>query len=111
MALLDDGPHTATVYLEEYVTDSYGNPTTGQTSTTSQVVRCRMQPINSARDPGSDRRLGGVEAWRFSARAAPLGKWSRVEWRGHTYHVNSGPFRHDETATTIRVTATLVRDS
>lgn len=111
MSLLDNPPHIARVYLSETITDSRGNEGVGRSSTSSVLVRCRMQPISAGRDPGTDRRIGDREAYRFSARSAPLGTWSKVEWDGKVFHVESGPFRHDETPAVTRVTCTLLRES
>lgn len=105
MALFD-GPDTVTVYPEETVQDSYGN-TIRRPSAVGVQVRCRMQQISDSRDPGSDRRLGAQRAWRFSARTAPIGRWSRVVWGDIELAVMSGPFVRSQSPGTSRVVATL----
>lgn len=105
---LYDGPHLVTVFPEEVFTDSYGSERRRPAAVGVQV-RCRMAPISAgARDRETPRYPGGVEAYHFSARTAPLGSWSRVEWGDKSLTIASGPYFHGASDTTARVTADLV---
>lgn len=85
MSLLDNGPDTVKVYLEEETTDFRGNvirrPKAGGPVT---VTGCRMQPVASARGAFAALKVSDGQsvlvAYKLIARDAPVGWWSRVEW-------------------------------
>jgi hypothetical protein len=113
---IDVGPHTVTIYLEERVTDSYGNAIK-RPSTTGVVIRgCIVQPLSSSR--GAFPALSVTQgqrvdnAYRFQARSAPLGWWSRVVWhhpdgRDRNMTVLGGPLLYEASPATRHVSATL----
>lgn len=113
-ALLDHGPHTVTVYLEETVTDSYGNEIK-RPSTTGVVIRgCILTPLSVERD--ATRLSSGPSdrddyQWRFRARRAPLGTWSRVVWHDgcteRSMSVQSGPLQFGYSSATRHIAVTL----
>lgn len=115
-SMLDVGPHTVTIYLEETVQDTYGN-TIKRPSETPVVVRnCIVQPLSSSR--GAFPALSVTQgqrtdtAYRFSAREAPLGWWSRVVWHHPTrgdvrMTVLGGPLLYEASPETRHVSATL----
>lgn len=112
-ALLDTGPHIVTIYVEETYVDSYGN-TLKRPSQTGVLVRgCLVTPVPGSRAPGSDRRAGS-ELFKFLARTAPLGKWSRVVWehdgQTRTLAVESGPDVFGVSDATRHITATLIAE-
>jgi hypothetical protein len=109
VSLLDAGPETATVYPEETYTDSRGDVRT-RPATEGVTVSCWMQPMSTLRlfpsvDATQQQRV--YATWRFIARDAPLGVWSRVEWRGISLSVRSGPEPRRYTGATGHVTALL----
>jgi hypothetical protein len=115
-ALLDDGPHTVTIYLEEEVVDTYGNPIKRPSTTGVKVSGCLVQPLSSSR--GAFPALSVTQgqrtdtAYRFSARTAPLGWWSRVVWHHPTrgdvpMTVLGGPLLYEASPETRHVSATL----
>lgn len=81
MSILFDPPHSATVFVEESVTDSYGN-TIRRPSSTGVLIRCMISPMRASRDGD----LGGrvEQLFKLIARTAPIGNWSRVEWNNMT---------------------------
>jgi hypothetical protein len=86
MSFLYNPPHIATVYAEESAIDSYGN-SIKRASSTGVVVRCAITPSSSSRDTNQG---GPIDAtYRFIARSAPIGSWSRVEWNNITFTVDS----------------------
>lgn len=118
-AILDNGPHTVTIYLEEEVTDSYGN-TIRRPSTTGVVVKgCLVTPLSSSR--GAFPALSVTQgqrvdnAFKFVARTAPLGWWSRVVWNDgfKEWHLTvlGGPLRHVSSDGTSHISATLHAES
>jgi hypothetical protein len=118
--LLDHGPHTVTIYLEETVTDSYGNPVKRPSATGVTVTGCLVQPLSSSR--GAFPALSVTQgqrvdnAYRFSARTAPLGWWARVIWhhpdgRDRNLTVLGGPLLYEASPATRHVSATLHEES
>jgi hypothetical protein len=114
--LIDNGPHTVTIYLEEKVTDSYGNEVKRPSSTGVVVKGCLVQPLSSSRGafPALSITTGQRvdNAYRFSARHAPLGWWSRVIWhhpdgRDRSLTVLGGPLLYEASPATKHVSATL----
>jgi hypothetical protein len=84
MSLIDDGPHTVTVYLQEEDTDWRGDVVDRPSSTAVVVSGCLMQPVLSSKggfgaaDIGEGQRIN--MQYRLIARSAPVGPWSAVEW-------------------------------
>lgn len=111
MSLLDNGPHTIKVWVEEEVTDSRGNTVRRPSETPVTVTGCLMFPVASTRGafPAIDVRQGQRvdAAYRLMAREAPLGWWSRVEWNGAPMTVLGGPLVHKSSDGTRHVSATL----
>jgi hypothetical protein len=120
--LLDHGPHTVTVFMEEEVTDSRGNSVRKPAVTGVVVTGCLVIPIASTRGafPAMDVRFGQrVDgAWRLFARTAPLGWWSRIEWAATggapteliKFTVLGGPLYHGASGATRHLSATLQED-
>ncbi len=109
MSLLDAPPETVTVFPEETYTDSRGDVRTRPAST-GVAVSAWMQPMSVQRlfpslDPTQQQRV--YATWRLIARSAPLGIWARVEWRGKSLSVRSGPEERHYSAMTSHVTALL----
>lgn len=85
MSLLDNGPHTVTVYLEKQVTDHRGNIVREPDEANPVTVRgCFMQPVASTRGAFAAAKVDVGQnvsvAYKLIARDAPVGWWSRVEW-------------------------------
>lgn len=116
MALVDKGPHTVTVFLEETSTDFRGN-IVKRPSTTGVVVKdCWMQPVASTRGAFAALKVADGQnvavAYKFIARKAPLGWWSRVEWRDEDgilrkFSVLGGPLRRPFSSAVSHITCTL----
>lgn len=109
MSLLD-GPETVTVYVEETFTDSYGDTKTRPAATGVVVTGCIIQPMSTLKvfpslDPTQQQRV--YATWRLMARDAPLGVWARVEWRGVSMSVRSGPEYRPYSPATGHVSALL----
>lgn len=117
--LLDAGPHTVTVFVEEEILDSRGNAVRRPAPTGVIVPGCLVMPIASTRGafPAIDVRFGQRvdAAWRLFARNAPLGWWSRVEWAAAggapvpllKFTVLGGPLYHHASGSSGHVSATL----
>lgn len=113
--LLDRGPHTVTVYLEETVTDSYGNTVRRTSDVGVTVTGCLLTPMFADRDATSQTSSAagqrGDRTWRFRARTAPLEPWGLVVWDDGTtvrrLTVLDGPLRFTYSAATAHVAATL----
>ena len=114
--LIDNGPHTVTIYLEERTTDSYGNEVKTPTGDPVVVSGCIVQPLSSSRGafPALSVTTGQRvdNAYRFMAREAPLGWWSRVIWhhpdgRDRSLTVLGGPLLYEASPGTRHVSATL----
>lgn len=114
--ILDQGPHTVTIYIEEIATDTYGNPIKRPSATPVVVTGCMVTPLSSSR--GAFPALSVTQgqrvdsAYRFTARDAPLGWWSRVVWhhpdgRDRRMTVLGGPLKYAGSPETTHVTATL----
>jgi hypothetical protein len=117
---LDNGPHTVTIYLEERVTDTYGNEVKRPSTTAVTVTGCIVSPLSSSR--GAFPALSVTQgqrvdnAYRFMARDAPLGWWSRVIWhhpdgRDRSMTVLGGPLKYATSPETTHVSATLHEES
>lgn len=109
MSLLDAAPETVVVFPEESFIDSRGDVRTRPAST-GVTVTGWMQPMSMLRlfpslDATQQQRV--YSTWRFIARDAPLGIWARVEWRGKTLSVRSGPEPRRYSGATSHVTALL----
>jgi hypothetical protein len=103
MSLLDNGPHTVTVYPEETYTDSYGN-VARRPSQTGVEVRCVMSPHSNTRD---SMQAGTVDTtYKLIARTAPIGNASRVTWNSMNFTVDSVQF-FDHSPETSHVEALL----
>jgi hypothetical protein len=109
--LLDRGPHTVKIWVEEEATDSRGNKVRRPAAEPVTVTGCLVQPISSARGafPALDVSQGQnvAAAWRLIAREAPLGWWAKVEFEGKTLTVLGGPLVHNSSAGTRHISATL----
>lgn len=114
-ALLDRGPHTVTIYLEEVTTDSHGNPVRRPSDIGVVITGCLLTPATSERDAAvqssSEAGQRDDRTWRFRAREAPLQPWGRVEWNDgfvtRCMTVLNGPLRHGITRATTHIAATL----
>jgi hypothetical protein len=109
VSLLDAPPETVTVFPEETYADSRGDART-RPAVTGVTVTAWMQPMSTLRlfpsvDATQQQRV--YATWRFIARDAPLGIWSRVEWRGKSLSVRSGPEPRSYSGATTHVTALL----
>jgi hypothetical protein len=107
VALLDDPPETLTVFPEETYVDSVGDTRT-RPAATGVTVRGWMQPMSATRlfpslDTTQQQRV--YSTYRFISRDAPLGIWARVEWRGMSLSVRSGPEERRYTDAVSHVTA------
>jgi hypothetical protein len=117
--LLDHGPHTVTVYVEEEFTDSYGNVVRRPSETGAVVKGCLVTPLSSSRGafPALDVAQGQRvdQAFKFLARSAPLGWWSRVVWthggRTRNLAVLGGPLEHVASDGTRHISATLQEET
>lgn len=112
--LLDNGPHTVLVYPEEEVTDSRGNIVRRPAATPVVITGCLMMPLASTRgafaaiDVKAGQRVDA--AWRFMARQAPLGWWSRIEFNGLRMTILGGPLVHTASDGTTHISATLMEE-
>jgi len=113
-ALIDRGPHTVKIWMEEEVTDSRGNIIRRPAAEPVTVTGCLVHPIASTRGafPAIDVRQGQRvdAAWRLHARDAPLGWWSRVEFDGKVMTVLGGPLVYGASPATHHISATLVEE-
>lgn len=85
MSLLDNGPHTVKVYLEEVTEDFRKNVIRRpRADSPVTVTGCWMQPVASARGAFAALKVSDGQqvlvAYKLIARNAPVGWWSRVEW-------------------------------
>lgn len=114
MSLLDRGPHTVKIWVEEEVTDSRGNAVRKPAAEPITVTGCLMAPLASTRGafPAIDIKQGQRvdAAWRLHLRDAPLGWWSRVEFDGKIMNVLGGPLHHTVSDATSHIVCTLVED-
>jgi hypothetical protein len=112
MSLLENGPHTVKVYLEEESTDWRGNVVRRPKAGSPVTVRgCFMQSVDSTRGAFAALKVNEGQdvsvAYKLIARNAPVGWWSRVEWvddsgatrrfsvlGGPQVRLNSGLTRH-----------------
>ena len=118
--MLDVGPHTVTIYLEETVRDTYDNVVKRPSQVGVVVRHCLVQPLSSSR--GAFPALSVTQgqrvdnAYRFMSREAPLGWWSRVVWhhpdgRDRNLTVLGGPLLYESSPGTRHVSATLHEES
>lgn len=114
MSLLDRGPHTVKIWVEEEVTDSRGNAVRRPAAQPVTITGCLMAPLASTRGafPAIDVKQGQRvdAAWRLHLRDAPLGWWSRVEFEGKIMNVLGGPLHHTSSDATSHIACTLVED-
>jgi hypothetical protein len=113
--LLDHGPHTVKIWVEEEVTDSYGNAVRRPTPDSPVTVTgCIIHPVSSSRGifPAVDVRVGQriTATWRLLARNAPLGWWARVEFEGRVMTVLGGPMLHTASEASRHISCTLVEE-
>jgi len=112
--LLDHGPHTIRVWVEEEVTDSYGTAIRRPAAEPVTVTGCLVHPVSSTRGafPAVDVRQGQRvdAAWRVHARDAPIGWWSRVEFDGKVLTPLGGPLTYKTSDGTRHVSCTLVEE-
>jgi hypothetical protein len=112
--LLDFGPHTVKVYPEVDGFDSRGNPVKRPSDTPVVIAGCLMMPLASTRgafaaiDVKAGQRVDA--AWRFMARSAPLGWWSRLEFEGKVMTLLGGPLVHTASDGTVHISATLMEE-
>ena len=109
MSLLDAAPEMVTVYPQETYTDSRGDERV-RPAALGVAVKAWMQPMSQLRlfpsvDATQQQRV--YSTWRLIARNAPLGIWSRVEWRGMSLSVRSGPEERRYSGATSHITALL----
>jgi hypothetical protein len=114
-ALLDHGPHTVKIWVEEEAIDSRGNVVRRpRADSPVTVTGCLVHPIASTRGafPAIDVRQGQRvdAAWRFMAREAPLGWWSKIEFEGKVMTVLGGPLVYGTSPATRHISATLVEE-
>lgn len=113
--LIDTGPHTVQIWVEETVIDSRGNAVRRPTADSPVTVTgCIVSPLASTRGafPAIDISQGQRvdAAWRFIARDAPLGWWAKVEFDGKTMNVLGGPLVHTNSDGTRHISATLIEE-
>lgn len=114
MSLLDHGPHTVKIWIEEEVVDSRGNAIRRPAAEPVTVTGCLVHPVASTRGafPALDVRQGQRvdAAWRLHVRDAPLGWWSKVEFDGKVMNILGGPLKYGVSAGTGHISCTLVED-
>lgn len=113
--LLDRGPHTIKVWIEEEVVDSRGNAVRRpRADSPVTVTGCLMHPVSSTRGafPAIDVRQGQRvdAAWRLHARNAPVGWWSKVEFEGKIMTPLGGPLNYTASSATRHISCTLVEE-
>jgi hypothetical protein len=112
--LLDHGPHTVKVWMEEVVTDSRGTEVRRPAAEPVTITGCLVYPVASTRGafPAIDVRQGQRvdAAWRLHARDAPIGWWSKVEFEGKTMTVLGGPLNYSASEGTRHISCTLVEE-
>lgn len=114
MSLLDHGPHTVKIWVEEEVLDSRGNAVRRPAADPITVTGCLVAPLASTRgafpaiNVAQGQRVDA--AWRLHLRDAPLGWWSKVEFEGKIMNVLGGPLHHTASDTTSHIVCTLVED-
>ncbi len=113
--LIDHGPHTVKIWIEEEVTDTRGNAVRRPTADSPVTVTgCLVHPVASTRGafPAIDVRQGQrVDAvWRLHVRDAPLGWWSKVEFEGKVMTVLGGPLVYGSSPATRHISCTLVEE-
>lgn len=112
MSLLESGPHTVLVYLEEEVDDWRDNPVRQPAAGSPVTVSgCWMQPISSSRGSFAAREVDEGQRvtvqYRLIARNAPVGWWSAVEWQGRRFTILGGPQYRDFSDLTTHMSVTL----
>jgi hypothetical protein len=111
MSLLDRGRQAVTVFPEETVTDSDGNPFT-RASAVGIDLRAEIQPLSSTEDADG----GFVTESRFRLRlagqrgaAVVLGPRSQVQWKGNRYSIEGNGREHFGSPATTRVEYVMMR--
>jgi hypothetical protein len=94
--ILESPPHTIILFVEETVTDSYGNPLR-RPSSTSVEVRCLVMPVASQVRERADQRP--PRRYKVLVRDAPLTLFSRVIVNNVSHSVESVIGRHDSPTT------------
>lgn len=115
MSLLDHGPHTVKIWVEEEAIDSRGNTIRRpRADSPVTVTGCLVHPMASTRGafPAIDVRFGQRvdAAWRLHARNAPVGWWSKVEFEGKVMTVLGGPLNFTASDATRHISCTLVEE-
>lgn len=87
VSLLDRGPDTISVYVEESYSDEYGTPHRRSVDTPI-TVRCRVQPLSSADDESEVSTM-----YRVIARSLPAGPWARIVFDGRDWDVKGDVLR------------------
>lgn len=113
--LLDRGPHTIKVWIEEEVVDTRGNAVRRpRADSPVTVTGCLVHPVSSTRGafPAIDVRQGQRvdAAWRLHARNAPVGWWSKVEFEGKIMTPLGGPLNYTASSATRHISCTLVEE-
>jgi len=90
--LIDEPPHTITVYPEVDSTDSDGNPVRVP-ATTGVPVRVWMQPASAAESAAAGQAV--TTTYKAFGRSFPAGPFARVEWDGRSWDVVGDPMRWD----------------
>jgi len=118
MSLLDTGPHTVTIFVEEESTDFRGNVVMRPSTTGVVVTGCWMQPVASTRGAFAALKVTDGQnvsvAYKLICKGSktPVGWWSRVEWTDNLgnlrkFAVLGGPQARDFTVSTDHVGCTL----
>jgi len=118
MSLLDSGPHTVTIFVEETVTDFRGNVVKRPSTTGVVVTDCWMQPVASTRGAFAALKVAEGQnvavAYKLICKGSktPVGWWSRVEWTDNTgrvrkFSILGGPQARDFSVSTDHVGCTL----
>jgi hypothetical protein len=107
VSLLDNGPHTVTIYPSEIVTDSYGNQI-HEPSSNGVRVRCVVTPQSNRRDTNQ----GGPvdQTFKVVTREAPVDEHARVVYNEMSCTVDFIA-RHDSSFETRYVTFVIRRES
>lgn len=119
MSLLDRGPHTVLIHLEEESTDWRGNIVLRpKENSPVTVTNCWMQPVASTRGAFAALKVDSGQnvsvAYKLIAKGSklPVGWWSRVEWTDnlgvtHKFSMLGGPLRRDYSKAVDHISCTL----
>lgn len=114
MSLINRGTETVTVYPEEVVTDSDGNPRT-RPSAVGVVARAVVQPLTgtSARSTTEDQGVGFETGARYRLRLVNypplLGAQAEIEWQGKRYAIDGEPLQYNGSSRTRHVDYLMMR--